>query len=163
MGLYLLCETELDPALLLCFAHSSNTFCTWDWGERCLLSEPQKTACCCAKRGWLVLLLNSTTVVLRLLGKKKAFLWEAIGGRGGWPCAICSAQPRWRCKAKPCLVFKAAGFNALIHEGTGYTDRVAHDYKSTASKLLGGNNTDRRGAYVYIQRTSRKDMCAFVF
>lgn len=47
----------------------------------------------------------------------------------------------------------------MIHEGTGCTDRVAHDYKSTASKLLGGNNTDRRGAYVYIQRTSAQGVC----
>lgn len=62
----------------------------------------------------------------------------------------------------PCLVFKAVGFNALIHEGTGCTDRVAYDYKSTASKLLGGNNTDRRGAYVYIQRTSALCVCVCV-
>lgn len=54
---------------------------------------------------------------------------------------------------------KQQAFNALIHEGTGCTDRVAHDYKSTASKLLGGNNTDRRGAYVYIQRTSAQGVC----
>lgn len=42
------------------------------------------------------------------------------------------------------LVFKAAGSNALIHEGTGYTDREAHDYKSTDCKLLAGNNTGER-------------------
>lgn len=140
----------------------SHKFCMWERGERCLLSEPRQAACC-ARRGRLGLLLNSTTVVLRLLRGKKAFLWEPIGVRlGEWPRAICSAQWRWRCKPKPCLVFKAAGFNALIHEGTGYTDRVAHDYKSSASKLLGGNNTDQRGAYVYIQRASAQDVCVCI-
>lgn len=63
---------------------------------------------------------------------------------------------------KPCLVFKAAGFNALIREGTGYTGRVAHEYKSTASKLLGGNNTDRRDAYVSIQKNLSSRGCVFL-
>lgn len=62
---------------------------------------------------------------------------------------------------EPGLVFKAAGSNALIHEGTGCTDSGAHDHKSTAGKLLGGNNTDRRGAYVYIQRASAREVCTF--
>lgn len=47
---------------------------------------------------------------------------------------------------EPCLVFKAAGFNALIHEGSDGEHR--REYKSTANKLLRGKNSDQRGAYV---------------
>lgn len=65
-NLYLLCETELAPALLLYSAAVINFACG-ERGERCLASQPRQAACC-AKRGRPGLLLKSTTVVLRLLG-----------------------------------------------------------------------------------------------
>lgn len=127
-NLYPLCETELDPALLLCSAAVIHFACGGA-GSRCSLSEP---------------------------GEERTAPRHHSGSRPGrrhfcgeCPRAICSAQRRWRGEPKPCLVFKAAGCNALIHEGTSYTDTVAHDYKSTARKLLGGNNPDRRGACVH--------------